>query len=205
MPITKNTPKNKDDDNEERSIELVVATPESVPAIATTATVVEGHAATKVVVAVDTANGTRTVVAAAAAAAAVMPPTHKNPEPLPHKSATKKEQETINKTAISTTSKKPAPYPLYVQCDRFKMESLFRVALCCGLGRTCTGTPNQNGYIPNEGKYLIGFFASFLPIFYPKLVFGILGMAPHDSTMMVRSKPTSSIIRVFACRSPVRV
>ena len=203
MPITKNTPKNKDDDNEERSIELVVATPESVPAIATTATVVEGHAATKVVVAVDTANGTRTVVAAAAAAA--MPPTHKNPEPPPHKTATKKEQETINKTAISTTSKTPAPYPLYVQCDRFKMESLFRVALCCGLGSTCTVTPNQNGYIPNEGKYLIGFFASFLPIFYPKLVFGILGMAPHDSTMMVRSKPTSSIIRVFACRSPVRV
>ena len=153
MPITKNTPKNKDDDNEERSIELVVATPESVPAIATTATVVEGHAATKVVVAVDTANGTRTVVAAAAAAAAAaMPPTHKNPEPPPHKTATKKEQETINKTAISTTSKKPAPYPLYVQCDRFKMESLFRVALCCGLGSTCTVTPNQNRYIPNEGK-----------------------------------------------------
>ena len=179
MPITKNTPKNKDDDNEERSIELVLATPESVPA--TAATVVEGHA-TEVVVAVDTANGTNT----AAAAAVAMPLTHKNPEPPPHKTATKKEKETTNKTAISTTSKKPSPYPLYVQCDRFKVESLFRVALCCGLGSAFTVTPTQNGYIPNEGKYLIGFFASFLPIFYPKLVFGILGMAPHDSTMMVR-------------------
>ena len=83
------------------------------------------------------------------------------------------------KTTTTTTTN----YPVWLQCDWYKAESLVRVALASILGCTFTVWDRVEGtYVPHTGKLMIGWFASFLPLFYPKLVYGICGIAPYDST-----------------------
>jgi hypothetical protein len=89
----------------------------------------------------------------------------------------------------TTKSAELLQLPLWLLCDKYKAEAMLRIIICVSLGSILTINDSMEEYkfIPHNSRYFIGWFASFLPIFYPKLVFAIMGMMPYDSTMMIFS------------------
>ena len=127
------------------------------------------------------------------------------PAPLPSSNNNAKEEEEQKQQqqqqprrqqpAPSTTT----PYPLWLSCDRWKAENLFRIAVCCGCSCALSVLPPDSG-VPQDLKLLIGVFGAFLSNVYPKLVYTLLGVAPYFLTMMVLCCGTTTGLFVVAAR-----
>ena len=128
------------------------------------------------------------------------------PAPLPSSNNNAKEEEEQKQQqqqqqprrqqpAPSTTT----PYPLWLSCDRWKVENLFRIAVCCGCSCALSVLPPDSG-VPQDLKLLIGVFGAFLSNVYPKLVFTLLGVAPYFLTMMVLCCGTTTGLFLVAAR-----